>query len=66
MMLPPTSIKKAFVHDNPALREGNIAISCGNNYLTAVSVCFGKDLNPVQCGVVRDCRANVVKITPVR
>lgn len=65
-MLSPDSIKKVFVRENPALREEGIAISCGNNYLTAVSVCLGKDLRPAVCGAVRDCRANQVKITPVR
>ena len=64
--LRPTEIKEGFVQANPGLRQDNIAVSCGNNYLTAVEICMSKDLKPIACEGIRDCRANVIRITPVR
>ena|SRR5579871_3775263 len=64
--MAPDQIKEEFVNANPRLRRQNIAVSCGNNYLTAVSVCLSKSLEPTDCGSLRDCRANSVKITPLR
>jgi ribonuclease T2 len=43
-----------------------MAVSCGNNYLTAVSMCMSKDLKPMACQNLRDCRANVIRVPPVR
>lgn len=39
-----------------------MTVSCGNNYLTAVSLCLTKDLKPTSCQKVRDCRANVIRV----
>ncbi len=64
--MTPDQIKEDFLNANPRLRRQNIAVSCGNNYLTAVSVCLSKSLEPTECGSLRDCRANSVRITPVR
>ena len=66
---PPASITPAallaqFSRANPSFPPGSFALSCGNNYLTAIEVCFDKKLNPQACREVRSCRANVVKITP--
>ena len=64
--LTPQQIKEEFVAANPHLRSENLAVSCGNNYLTGVSVCLTKQLEPTSCQALRDCRANTVKIAPVR
>ena len=65
--MTPSEIKEEFVRVNPQLHSQNMTVSCGNNYLTAVSVCMSKDLQPVDCGgSMRDCRANQVRIPPVR
>lgn len=62
--LTPKAVKQAFLQANPTLEPENIAVSCGNNYLTAVSVCFSKDtLAPHACTGLRDCRANSIRIT---
>jgi ribonuclease T2 len=64
--LPPQDIKSAFVQSNPNLSAEDMTVSCGNNYLTAVSICMTKDLKPTACQNLRDCRANVVRVPPVR
>jgi ribonuclease T2 len=65
-LLPPAEVKDEFVRANPRLSPDDMTVSCGNNYLTAVSVCFSKDLQPVACQNLRDCRANKIKVPPVR
>lgn len=66
---PPAAIKPSellaeFSRANPTFPPDSFALSCGNNYLTAIEVCFDKNLNPQSCRNIRSCRANVVKITP--
>jgi ribonuclease T2 len=63
-MQPPSDIIDAFARINTGLPAGSIVLSCGNNYLTAIEVCFDKSLNPRACSGLRTCRANTVKITP--
>jgi ribonuclease T2 len=65
-MMTPAAILADFANRNPGFPAGSIALSCGNNRLTAVEVCMTKDLQPMACSQVRNCRANVVKITPVK
>ena len=62
--MTPEAIVDAFAAANPTFPAGSIALSCGNNRLTAVEVCMTTDLRPMACSGVRSCRANVVKITP--
>jgi ribonuclease T2 len=64
--MTPADIKQDFLQANPNLKIENLTVSCGNNYLTAVSVCMTKTLEPTACQSLRDCRANSVKIPPVR
>ena len=64
--IAPQEIKQEFVGANPRLRLENLAVSCGNNYLTGISVCMTKQLQPQACQGLRDCRANVVRVAPVR
>lgn len=62
--LPPAQILGLFTTANPAISSASLALSCGNNYLTAVEVCLDKKLAPTQCGPIRSCRANTVRIPP--
>jgi ribonuclease T2 len=64
MQLTPQQLITDFAQANPDFPAGSIAISCGNNRLTAVQVCLSKGLAPIACQGIRSCRANVVKITP--
>jgi ribonuclease T2 len=64
--MPPQQIKQAFSDANSQLKTENLTVSCGNNYLTAVSVCLTKDLQPTACQALPDCHANTVKVPPVR
>jgi len=66
LLIAPADVKDAFVEANPQLRAQDMTVSCGNNYLTAVSVCMGKDLKAVACQNLKDCRANKVKVPPVQ
>jgi ribonuclease T2 len=65
-MLPPSDVKDEFVQSNPQLRTEDMTVSCGNNYLTAVSFCLSKDAQPIACQNVHDCHANKIKVPPVR
>ncbi len=64
--MTPQEIKEEFVGANPRLRSDDLTVSCGNNYLTAVSVCLTKQLQPAACQGLRDCRATSIKVPPVR
>jgi ribonuclease T2 len=60
----PDALLARFAAANPSFPPGSLALSCGNNRLTAVEICLSKDLRPETCQGVRSCRANVVKVTP--
>jgi ribonuclease T2 len=60
--MPPDQILAGFNVSNPNIPRSSLALSCGNNYLTAVEVCLDKSLHPIACGAVRSCRANTVRI----
>jgi ribonuclease T2 len=64
--MPPAEIISLFTKANPGLSPENMAVSCGNNFLTAVEVCLDKSLHPIACGPIRSCRANTVRIPPPR
>jgi ribonuclease T2 len=60
--ISPQEVKNEFIQANPNLRADELTVSCGNNYLTAVSMCLTKDLKPTACQNLRDCRANVIRV----
>jgi ribonuclease T2 len=60
--MPPEQILGLFTAANPQIPRDSLALSCGNNYLTAVEVCLDKKLNAISCGPIRSCRANTVRI----
>jgi ribonuclease T2 len=62
--MPPAQILDLFTAANPSIPRSSLAVSCGNNYLTAVEVCLKKNGQPTPCGPVRSCRANTVRIPP--
>lgn len=62
--LPPNDLLARFAQANPSFPHGSLALSCGNNRLTAIEICMTKDLQPEACQNVRSCRANVIQITP--
>jgi ribonuclease T2 len=64
--IAPDELKEEFLSANSRLSRDSVAISCGNNYLTGVYICMTKNLEPTSCGNIRDCRANVIKVPPVR
>jgi ribonuclease T2 len=60
--LPPDQILGLFTASNPKIPQAALALSCGNNYLTALEVCLDQSLQPIACSGVRSCRANTVRI----
>ena len=60
----PDDLLTQFSRANPAIPRESLALSCGNNYLTAVEVCLDHDLHAVACSNIRSCRANSVRIVP--
>ena len=62
--LTPAQITTAFTQSNPSLPAAGLALTCGNNYLTAVEVCLDKNLKPESCSAVKTCGATQVRIPP--
>lgn len=60
----PAAILDDFAANNPSIPRASLALSCGNNYLTAVEVCFSKSLSAIPCPDVRSCGATSVRIVP--
>ncbi|AFL90088.1 ribonuclease I [Terriglobus roseus DSM 18391] len=60
--LAPEQIISLFRQSNPSLPAGSIALTCGNNYLTAVEVCMDKNLKAQSCSAVRTCGATQIRI----
>jgi len=64
LSLTPSQVATMFTRSNPGLPASSLAISCGNNYLTAVEVCLDKSLKPGSCSAVRTCGASRIRISP--
>ncbi len=64
--IAPDDLKEDFLRANPRLKAEDMTVSCGNNWLTGVSFCMDKQLQPRACEGLRDCRANVIRVAPVR
>jgi ribonuclease T2 len=62
--MPPAQILDLFTAANPSIPRSSLALSCGNNYLTAIEVCLNKSGQPTPCGPIRSCRANTVRVPP--
>jgi ribonuclease T2 len=62
--MPPDEILGLLTAANPSIPRASLALSCGNNYLTAIEVCLNKSGQPTPCGPIRSCRANTVRIPP--
>jgi ribonuclease T2 len=62
--MPPDQILALFTANDPQIPQSAMALSCGNNHLTAFEVCLDKKFQPIACGGVRSCRAKTVRITP--
>ena len=60
--IAPDEVKREFVQANPNFSAEDMTVSCGNNYLTAASLCMTKDLKPTACQNLRDCRANAIRV----
>ena len=61
--MAPGAIIGLFVRANPALGAANFNVSCEDDRLTAIEVCLGKDLRPVECVALHPCAESMVKIT---
>jgi ribonuclease T2 len=62
--LAPAEIVTLFTKSNPGVPAGSLAITCGNNFLTAVEVCLDKNLKAESCSAVKTCGATQIKIPP--
>ncbi len=60
--LPPAQIITMFTQSNGSVPASGVAISCGNNYLTAVEVCLDKNLKAESCSAVKTCGATQVRV----
>lgn len=64
--ISPFNIKKVFEELNPSLNDAAIAIGCRGGYMGALGICLSKDLHPVPCRGVQDCRGRTLRVAPVR
>jgi ribonuclease T2 len=62
--LPPDHVLSLVQQSNPSIPRQSLALSCGNNFLTAIEICMDKHLQAIACGPVRSCRARTVRIPP--
>jgi ribonuclease T2 len=62
--MPPGKVLELFTATNPSFTSDKLALSCGNNYLTAIEACVDKQGHPTKCGELKSCRANSVRIPP--
>jgi ribonuclease T2 len=63
--MAPSGVKASFVAANPQLKPEDLRIGCANNTLVELRICIAKDGTPTDCGSLRDCRANKIKVLPV-
>ncbi len=64
--ISPFDIKKAFEELNPSLIDAAIAVGCRGGYMGALGICLSRDLHPVPCRGVQDCRGRRLRVAPVR
>ena len=66
--LPAAVVEEAFLKANPEMEPDGITLTCRDGFIQEARICLSRDLDPVPCGqdVVRDCRAQDAKFTPVR
>lgn len=64
--ISPLDIKRSFEESNPSLTDASVAIGCKANYLSTMNICLSKDLHPIACTALRDCRARTIRVAPVR
>ncbi|GAA3751827.1 ribonuclease T2 [Terriglobus aquaticus] len=62
--LAPSQIITLFTQANSSFPANSLALTCGNNFLTAVEVCMDKNLKPEACSAVKSCGATQVRIPP--
>lgn len=60
--LAPSQIIKLFAQSNQSVPASSLALTCGNNFLTAVEVCMDKDLKPEACPAVKSCGASQIRV----
>ncbi len=61
-MLAPAQIITLFSQANPTIPANSLALTCGNNYLTAVEVCLDRNLKPESCVALKTCKASQIRI----
>ena len=59
-IVAPPVILNQFHQDNPGFPRSSFVLSCGNNQLTGIDVCFDKHLNPAACHGIPSCRARTI------
>jgi ribonuclease T2 len=65
-VISPTLVKKEFLAANPGMPAEALVVQCRSNTLSEVRVCLDKNLKPAACKGQRGCRAESVRVAPVR
>lgn len=66
LLLAPAEVTREFQTANPGLPAEAVSVQCSANYLSEVRICVDKNLKPIPCQGQRSCRAQEVRMPPVR
>jgi ribonuclease T2 len=66
--IDPDVIEEAFLAENPAATADGVTVTCRDGRLREVRICFDRSLAFRACApdAARDCRADLVRLPPVR
>jgi ribonuclease T2 len=66
LTVAPEMLKTAFARANPGLARNDLQVTCRSYYLNSIEICLTKNLAPTACPAPRECRANTIRVAPIR
>ncbi|HNY38877.1 MAG TPA: ribonuclease T2 [Bryobacteraceae bacterium] len=66
ILVAPAELKREFIAANPGMKESMLSVQCSRNVLSEVRICMGKDMKPEPCVSQPECRAEKMRVPPVR
>lgn len=66
ILIAPTEVKREFIAANPGMTASMMSVQCGRNVLSEVRICLDKSLKPAPCMSQQECRAEKMRVPPVR
>jgi len=66
ILIAPGEMKREFIGANPGMTASMMSVQCGRNVLSEVRICLDKNLQPAPCVAQPECRAEKMRVPPVR